>query len=91
MSKIYAKKIVRYYEKEKYQKTVLLEKKLFDTLEESLDYLKTTPINYIENKTGFSAYEEIYLLRKVKANHFMKYTKCFVNNEIEIIEPEEVD
>lgn len=75
MEKITLKKQIYYYYKEDLQDIQEIYKKTFDNLDDALLILKSSKINYIENKKGISAVESFIILHQKDKDTFEKYTK----------------
>ena len=75
MEKITLYKKINYYNKDSFINSDITEKKTFNDLTEALDTMKNKKINYVENKKGLSAFEELYIIYQKDANNFKKYNK----------------
>ena len=75
MEKITLYKKINYYNKTDFINSDIIDKKTFDNLAEALETMKNTNINYVENKKGLSAFEELYIIHQKNSNNFIKYNK----------------
>lgn len=75
MEKITLYKKIDYYNKDNFINSDITEKKTFNDLTEALESMKNANINYVENKRGVSAYEELYIIHQKDSNNFIKYNK----------------
>lgn len=92
MEKITLCKKINYYNKDNFINSDITDKKTFDCLNEALESMKNAPINYVENKRGISAYEELYVIHQTDSNNYVKYNKTIntVTKQTEDNLPQEV-
>lgn len=93
MEKITLYKKINYYNKTDFINSDIINKKTFDCLNEALEIMKNAPINYVENKKGVSAYEELYVIHQTDSNNYVKYNKTIntVTKQTEDNLPHEVN
>ena len=75
MEKITLYKKINYYNKNDFINSEIVEKQLFNDLQEALDTMKNKKINYVENKKGLSAFEDLYIIHQKDSSNFKKYNK----------------
>lgn len=75
MEKITLYKKINYYNKDNFINSDITDKKAFNCLDEALESMKNAPINYVENKKGISAYEELYVIHQTDSSNYVKYNK----------------
>lgn len=74
MSKITINKKISYYNKKQYTHADTIPEKKTDTIDDALEYIKQTPLHYVNNPQGITAREELYFITGT-ADHVVKYTK----------------
>ena len=74
MSKITINKKIIYYNKKQYTHADTIPEKKADTIEDAMEYIKKTPLHYVNNPQGITASEELYFITG-DSEHIKKYTK----------------
>lgn len=83
MEKITLTKKVQYYNMMKPYNTDIIEKKLFTTIDEALNYMQNYELKYVINKKGISAFEELEILHQADYKTYVKYYKTIDPNTLE--------
>lgn len=83
MEKITVSKSVKYYNKNNFYNSDIIEKKQFLNIDDAINYLKNYNLKYIINKKGISAFEELEILHQPDYKTFIKYYKSIDPNTLE--------
>lgn len=76
MQKITYIKNVKYYNKKMEPiDTVASDKKIFSSLNDAIEMMKSADLHYVDNPKGVSVYEEIIIWDKTDSNNWYSYTK----------------
>lgn len=76
MQKITYIKNVKYYNKKMEPiDTVTSDKKIFSSLNDAIEMMKSATLHYVDNPKGVSVYEEIIIWDKTDQNNWYSYTK----------------
>lgn len=76
MQKITYIKNVKYYNKKMEPiDTVASDKKIFSSLNDAIEMMKSATLHYVDNPKGISAYEEIIIWDKTDQGNWYSYTK----------------
>ena len=76
MQKITYIKNVKYYNKKMEPiDTVTSDKKIFSSLNDAIEMMKSVTLHYVDNPKGVSVYEDIIIWDKTDSNNWYSYTK----------------
>lgn len=80
MKNYFIDKYLTIYNKNKLQEIQHVQRYKVANLADALNFIKSTQINYVENKKGFSAYESYKILVKEDNNNYKIYYKEIKEN-----------
>ena len=83
MEKITLTKNIKYYNKNVFYNSEIIEKKQFTNINDAINYLKNYDLKYVINKKGISAFEELEILHQADYKTFIKYYKSIDPNTLE--------
>lgn len=83
MEKITLTKSIKYYNKNVFYNSEIIEKKQFTNINDAINYLKNYDLKYVINKKGISAFEELEILHQADYKTFIKYYKSIDPNTLE--------
>ena len=82
MEKITLTKNIKYYNKNVFYNSEIIEKKQFTNINDAINYLKNYDLKYVINKKGISAFEELEILHQADYKTFIKYYKSIDPNTL---------